>query len=72
MSYPFRILICLALTDTALAFAEPAVPKQRPLKVQRYEVQGALRFEPNVGQADAATRYIARGSGYSLSLFGTS
>ncbi len=31
-----------------------------------------LSFEPNVGQADAATRFVSRGGGYALALAPTS
>jgi hypothetical protein len=50
-----------------------AAPESGPAVAQAASVQrlyGALplRFEPNVGQADAAAQFVARGAGYTLLL----
>jgi hypothetical protein len=42
----------------------------RDLSLQRVSAISPLRFEPNVGQAGPEVRYVARGTGYMLTLAG--
>ncbi len=60
-------------TRHALADKLPRDASQPPvMKEQALENYGKLplAFEPNLGQADAAVKYISRGSGYALYLTG--
>src|SRR5258708_22586294 len=76
-SFPAKISImrvtplisaCIVILGASMLSGAPTPGKPKPLNIQRYAAQGPLRFEPNVGQADAGVHFVARGAGYSLSL----
>jgi len=57
-------------TPVLMAQTQRSVPTQGDVKTRAFAAAGKLplSFEPNQGQADPGTAYIAHGSGYGLSL----
>ena len=62
-----KTCICLAVASITLTLPALAKTVATPSSVPDYG-HLPLRFEPNVGQAPASVKYVARGAGYGIAL----